>query len=53
MILALDGKPTPDVYTIHRILTGDAVGKRLTIRLLRQSKLLEREVVPIDSPPQY
>ena len=53
VILALDGKPTPDVYTIHRLLTGEAAGKRLAVRLLRRGELLVQPLVPTDRPPQF
>jgi S1-C subfamily serine protease len=51
VIVELDGKPTPSVDHIHRILTGEVVGRRLPIRLFRQGRSLEGYLIPSDTPP--
>ena len=51
VILSLAGKPTPDVDSIHRILTGEVVGQRLEIRVLSQDQILEGTVEPVDTLP--
>ena len=51
VILSLGGKPTPDVDAVHRVLTGDAVGRHLPITLLRRDEFIDSVVVPVDTPP--
>ena len=41
LILAVDGEPTPSVDAVHKVLGGQAIGRTLTLRVLREGKLLE------------
>jgi len=51
IIVSLNSQPTPDVDSIHRTLSGEMVGKQLPVQMVRQGRLLESTVVPVDSPP--
>ena len=51
VILSLGGSPTPDVDSVHRVLTGDAVGRHLPITILRRDEFVDSVVVPVDTPP--
>jgi S1-C subfamily serine protease len=41
LILAVDGEPTPSVDAVHKLLGRHAIGQTLTLRVLREGKLLE------------
>jgi len=45
-IVAVDGRPTPDVDALHRVLGGDSIGRSVRIELLRGPRKLERDLVP-------
>ena len=51
VILSLDGTPTPDVDAVHRVLTGDAVGRNLPLTYLRRERIVESVVAPVDTSP--
>jgi len=53
IILGLGGSATPDVDTVHRLLTAEVVGRRLPVRLLRLEGVVEATVVPTDRPPEF
>jgi S1-C subfamily serine protease len=46
LILDLDGSPVADADDLQRLMTADAIGKPLTVSLLRQGRRLELQVVP-------
>lgn len=50
IVLSLDGDPVATVDAVHRRLTGETVGKPVTVRLLRGGALEER-VVTIGARP--
>jgi S1-C subfamily serine protease len=52
IILSLGGTPVLDVDALHRLLSGEAIGKPLSARVLRGERLIEGTVVPTDRPPQ-
>src|ERR687892_1633227 len=41
LILAVDGDPTPTVDAVHRLLGRDTIGRTLTLRVLREGKIIE------------
>ncbi len=41
LILAVDGEATPSVDAIHKLLGRHAIGRTLTLRVLRQGQILE------------
>ena len=43
LILAIDGEPTPSVDAVHRLLGRDAIGRTLTLRVLRAGSLLDMQ----------
>lgn len=50
-ILSIDGKPVAGVDDIHRLLSKEAIGKRLEMGLLREwTARLEVSIVPAESP---
>ncbi|MBI4287796.1 MAG: trypsin-like peptidase domain-containing protein [Chloroflexi bacterium] len=51
-VISLGGKPTPDIDSIHRILTGDAVGKPMALEALRGDAFVEMNVAPVERRPE-
>jgi S1-C subfamily serine protease len=49
VIVSLNGEPVAGIDDLHRVLTGDAIGTKLTIVVVRGTEKLEREVVPEDA----
>jgi S1-C subfamily serine protease len=41
LILAVDGESTPTVDAVHRLLGRDTIGRTLTLRVLREGKIIE------------
>ena len=41
LILAVDGDPTPTVDAVHKLLGRDTIGRTLTLRVLREGKIIE------------
>jgi S1-C subfamily serine protease len=41
LILAIDGEPTPSVDAVHRLLGRHAIGRTLSLRVLREGKLMD------------
>ncbi|MCH8283499.1 MAG: trypsin-like peptidase domain-containing protein [Chloroflexi bacterium] len=52
LLLSIDGRSTPDVDNVHRILSAEALGKQLAVRWLRGRQIMESTVEPVDSPPE-
>ena len=51
IIISLDNKPIRNVDDIHRLLSRDAIGRRLEVALLRDwTTKLEKSIVPLESP---
>jgi serine protease Do len=46
LILDLDGAPVADADDLQRLMTAEAIGRPLTVTLLRQGRRMELEVVP-------
>ena len=47
-ILDLDDRPIEDAGDLQRIMIGDAIGRRVTLRVLRGSEVLRLEAVPAE-----
>jgi len=45
-IVRVDGVPTPDVDTLHRMLGGERIGRSVAVELLRGGRKLVIELVP-------
>ncbi|MGO9245304.1 MAG: S1C family serine protease [Verrucomicrobiia bacterium] len=50
VIVALDGRTIPTIDDLHRMLTGDKIGLKSKLTVLRRSQKLDVELVPQDSP---
>jgi S1-C subfamily serine protease len=50
LVHALDGKPTPSVDDVHRILSAWPIGQPLKVALLRAREPREIDVVPVEAP---
>ena len=50
VIIALEGRPTPTVDALHKLLTGERIGTGTSIEILRGVDLLEKTVVPAEMP---
>jgi S1-C subfamily serine protease len=46
MIVAIDGEPLADVDTLHRLLTEATIGRPLTLKAVRLTRLKELQVTP-------
>lgn len=50
VLLSLDGRPVEGPGPLLRMLTADAIGRRVRLQLLRQGRLLQLEVVLTQRP---
>lgn len=50
VIVGLGDASTPNVDAVHRLLTRDAIGKRLPVAIIRDGELFRAVVVPIEAP---
>ncbi len=50
LILAVDGEPTPTVDAVHKRLGRQAIGRSLTLRVLRAGKVLEMAATVAGQP---
>jgi S1-C subfamily serine protease len=48
LILDLDGRPVQGVGDLQRLLDGDAVGRRMDVRVARGSQLLNLDLIPVE-----
>jgi S1-C subfamily serine protease len=48
LILDLDGRPIEGVGDLQRLLDGDAVGKRVGVRVARNNKVVELGLTPVE-----
>ena len=46
LIVSADGVPVTDVADLQRLLVGDRIGQRLTLRVVRAGELREIELIP-------
>ena len=53
LLVQLDGHPTPTIDQVHRLLTGESVGKEMRFTALRRGQLLEGWVTPQDTQPKF
>jgi len=52
VVVGLADEPVAGVDDLHRLLTGDRVGRALALAVLRNSERLELIVTPATSPPR-
>jgi S1-C subfamily serine protease len=50
IIVAIDEQPTPSVDSLHKLLSGDRIGARSTLKVVRSVELLTKTVVPLEMP---
>ena len=50
LILAVDGEPTPSVDAVHKLLDRHAIGRTLTLRLLREGRLVDARATVAGQP---
>jgi S1-C subfamily serine protease len=48
ILVALDGQPVATVSDLHRLLSGEAIGRALRVDFLRKGRLQSAEVRPVD-----
>ena len=46
--MSLDGHMTDDVNVLQRLMVAELIGKPVPVSLIRGSRVLELEVVPIE-----
>src|SRR5262249_53539060 len=52
VIVSLGGKPIAGVDDLHKLLTGNTIGVRTSISVLRNSEQVSLEIVPSPAPPR-
>jgi S1-C subfamily serine protease len=50
ILLGIDGNPTPAVDALHKILSGDRIGERAIVTLLRGVDLRRHAIIPLEAP---
>jgi S1-C subfamily serine protease len=50
LVIALDEHPVQSVDDVHRLLGADAIGRPMTIALVRRARRIEVRVVPAEAP---
>ena len=50
LLVRLDGRPLPGVDALLRILDGESVGRSLELALLREARLEEASLSPVEAP---
>lgn len=48
LILEVDGQPTEGMDDLQRIMVSDAIGRRATMRVYRDGRILDVEITPIE-----
>lgn len=46
VIIAFNGKPVSDFYDLPRLLADDVAGKKTTLTIIREEKLVELSIIP-------
>ncbi|HEV7301787.1 MAG TPA: trypsin-like peptidase domain-containing protein [Tepidisphaeraceae bacterium] len=52
VVIAFEGKPTPHIDALHRLLTGDTIGEPKSVTVLRRNELVDLRVTPAGTQPQ-
>ena len=50
LILAVDDQPTPTVDAVHKLLGRQTIGRTLTLRVLREGKVIELQATVAGRP---
>jgi S1-C subfamily serine protease len=50
LILAMDGDPTPSVDAVHKLLGRQAIGRTVTLRVLREGRLMDMQATVAGRP---
>ena len=50
LILAVDGEPTPSVDAVHKLLGRETIGRTLTLRVLREGKIIDMQATAAGRP---
>jgi S1-C subfamily serine protease len=48
LIVELDGQPIERVDEVQRLMTSQAIGQRIAVRVLRGERLLDLEIRPVE-----
>jgi S1-C subfamily serine protease len=52
VVLSLDGKPTPSVDEVHKLLTGETIGKKVALEVLRDGVLVRMGLHVTERPQE-
>lgn len=52
VVLTLDGAPTPSVDAIHKLLTRERVGRKVTLGVLRNGAVVGADLAVVERPQQ-
>ena len=50
LVAAIDDRPVQSVDDVHRLLSADAIGREMTLVIVRDGRRLEVRVVPAEAP---
>ena len=50
LVVAIDDRPVQSVDDVHRLLSADAIGREMTLVIVRDGRRLEVRVVPAEAP---
>ena len=50
VVVALDGSPVSSAGDLQRLMLGDAIGRRMTLRVIRDGKAVDLGVTPVELP---
>jgi S1-C subfamily serine protease len=50
IVIAFDGVPTPEVDALHKLLTGDRIGVKSTVSILRNVERITLAIIPQEMP---
>ena len=52
LLVELDGRPTSSVDDVQRTMTEAAIGRTMSIKVLRGDRLLELTIAPVELRPR-
>jgi S1-C subfamily serine protease len=52
VVLKLDGQPTPTVDAVHKLLTRERIGRKVTLDVLRNGTLVKMNLAVTERPDE-